>query len=84
MRILIYAGLLSLAAVAAAAQDNGMNAANMALRAETTGAAPVGVPIGHRQPTPNELPRAVRRNENQAAHRATDPLGPLPQICRDC
>jgi hypothetical protein len=40
-------------------------------------------PVGHRQPTQSTLPPAVRREED-SARREPDPLGPIPNICRNC
>jgi hypothetical protein len=40
-------------------------------------------PVGHRQPTQSTLPPAVRKEED-SARREPDPLGPIPNICRNC
>jgi hypothetical protein len=40
-------------------------------------------PVGHRQPTQGTLPPAVRQEED-SARREPDPLGPIPNICRNC
>ena len=40
-------------------------------------------PVGHRQPTMNNLTPQVRHDETTGSG-APDPLGPLPKICRDC
>jgi hypothetical protein len=40
-------------------------------------------PVGHRQPTQSTLPPAVRQEED-SARREPDPLGPIPNICRNC
>jgi hypothetical protein len=40
-------------------------------------------PVGHRQPTQSTLPPAVRQEED-SARRERDPLGPIPNICRNC
>jgi hypothetical protein len=40
-------------------------------------------PVGHRQPTQSSLTPRVRQEEN-AGRGTPDPLGPLPQICRNC
>jgi hypothetical protein len=40
-------------------------------------------PVGHRQPTQSTLPPAVRQEED-SARREPDPLGPVPNICRNC
>jgi hypothetical protein len=48
---------------------------------QTTGAA-AEAPVGHRQPNAETVPSAVRHEES--GRRIGDPLGPLPQLCRDC
>jgi hypothetical protein len=40
-------------------------------------------PVGHRQPTMNNLTPQVRHEETTGSAPA-DPLGPLPRICRNC
>jgi hypothetical protein len=83
MRSLILAGLLSLIAAAAGAQDSGtLTLGKSTPRAETTGAAAKAAPVGHRQPKQSDLSGAVQRDENSG--NGSDPLGPLPQICRNC
>jgi len=47
-------------------------------------------PIGLRQPTQGDLPPSVlnnespSQNENRSQRGWSDPLGPIPQICRKC
>lgn len=40
-------------------------------------------PVGHHQPNRQSVPPAVQREES-SGQRVDDPLGPLPQLCRDC
>lgn len=40
-------------------------------------------PVGHRQPTMGDLTPRVRQAETTGSA-PSDPLGPLPQLCRDC
>jgi hypothetical protein len=41
-------------------------------------------PVGHRQPMQSTLPPAVRRDEDSPGRTVTDPLGPIPSICKNC
>lgn len=50
----------------------------------TTGSGVPDAPVGHRQPTQESLPPAVRQDERSLPRAPVDPLGPLPQICRQC
>jgi hypothetical protein len=40
-------------------------------------------PVGHRQPMQSDLPPAARKDEDTAG-RKPDPLGPVPNICKNC
>jgi hypothetical protein len=40
-------------------------------------------PVGHRQPMQSDLPAAARKEEDTAG-RKPDPLGPIPNICKNC
>lgn len=83
MNILILAGLLSFIATTAIAQQSVPVAPGQsAQHAETTGVAAKDAPVGHRQPKQGDLPGAVQRDEHTGSE--PDPLGPLPQICRNC
>jgi hypothetical protein len=72
--------------LAAAAQDRGRDAVARTPPppAATTGAATAAAPVGHRQPTQDRLPPAVRQKEESITRRPADPLGPIPKICSDC
>ncbi|MDI3468796.1 MAG: hypothetical protein OJF62_000859 [Pseudolabrys sp.] len=86
MRVTVIAVALSaLVPVVVAAQQN-QAAPSAPLRHQppshqTTGAA-AEAPVGHRQPNAETVPSAVRHEES--GRRVSDPLGPLPQLCRDC
>jgi hypothetical protein len=98
MRMAIPAAILtitvstSILATAASAQDRGAQDSNaaaaparMAGAGETTGAGGASLaPIGHRQPTMNNLPGGVRDVETGRGRAFVDPFGPLPKICNDC
>jgi hypothetical protein len=49
----------------------------------TSGSAILQAPVGHRQPMQSDLPPAARKDEDSAG-RKPDPLGPVPNICRNC
>jgi hypothetical protein len=51
--------------------------------APTSGTSIPQAPVGHRQPMQNDLPPAVRKDED-SARKQPDPLGPIPSICRNC
>jgi len=51
--------------------------------APTSGTSILQAPVGHRQPMQNDLPPAVRKDED-SARKQPDPLGPIPSICRNC
>jgi hypothetical protein len=74
-----------LLSLAAAAQDQGRNAAGRQTSppASVTGQGLPEAPVGHRQPTEKSLPPAVRKEED-ARRQPADPLGPIPSICRNC
>ena len=40
-------------------------------------------PVGHRQPMQSDLPAAARKEE-ESARKQPDPLGPIPNICKNC
>ena len=40
-------------------------------------------PVGHRQPMQSDLPATARKEEDSAG-RKPDPLGPIPNICKNC
>jgi len=52
-------------------------------RTTTDRTATPSATVGHRQPTMNDLTPGVRHDETTGSG-APDPLGPLPEICRDC
>lgn len=86
MRVTVIAvALAALVPVVAAAQRNQTAPSapprHQPLSHQTTGAA-VEAPVGHRQPNAETVPSAVRHEES--GRRVSDPLGPLPQLCRDC
>jgi hypothetical protein len=84
---MIAVALSALVPVIAAAQqssppqDNSPSPRRSASSHQTTGAA-AEAPVGHRQPNAETVPSAVRHEES--GRRIGDPLGPLPQLCRDC
>ena len=94
MRMALQAAILtipiSILATAAGAQDRGAQdspavGAPARIASETTGAGGVPLaPIGHRQPTMNDLPNGVRAIESGRRRAPVDPLGPLPKICNEC
>jgi len=78
--------LLLLISVAASAQEPSRPPAGAQTPPAT---APMGgtaipqAPVGHRQPTQGTIPPAVRKEED-ARRQPADPLGPIPNICRNC
>jgi hypothetical protein len=90
MRLLVAAAVLSIAASAADAQESSQTPppAGSPMQPQapppTTGMGNAQSPIGHRQPTQNDLPPSVRDREDSPQRGAPDPFGPLPQICRNC
>jgi hypothetical protein len=86
MRAIATATLLSLLLAAAAAAQNNVGPVRPqpAPRAGATGVPTA--PVGHRQPTLDSLPPAVRQNEDTVGEGrgAGDPLGPVPNICNGC
>jgi hypothetical protein len=90
MRMAILTIIVSILATAASAQDRGAQdshaaAAPAQVAGETTGAGGVPLaPVGHRQPTLNDLPDGVRATEAGRSRGSADPLGPLPKICNAC
>jgi hypothetical protein len=94
MRKTVQATILTIAAVALAtaagaqdrgAQDSPAAVAPARIASETSGAGGVPLaPIGHRQPTLNDLPAGVRDVESGRGRPTGDPLGPLPKICNGC
>jgi hypothetical protein len=87
MRTMTIAIPLSiLMSVAAAAQEQRKSSTSPTPSPPTTAPGQTGVPqapVGHRQPTQSTLPPAVRKEED-SARREPDPLGPIPNICRNC
>jgi hypothetical protein len=83
MRALILAVLLAmLAGTAALAQSADPNM-TVQRKPATTGIAPREAPVGHRQPRASDLPPGMRQGENVPG-RATDPFGPIPNLCNGC
>ena len=87
MRAMTIAVPLSiLMSVAAAAQDQRKSSPDPTPSPPTSAPGQSGIPqapVGHRQPTQSTLPPAVRKEED-SARREPDPLGPVPNICRNC
>ena len=52
--------------------------------APASGTAIPQAPVGHRQPMQNDLPPAARKEEDSAGRKQPDPLGPIPNICKNC
>lgn len=77
--------VLMLVSVAASAQEQGKAPAGQTppSTAPAGGTAIPQAPVGHRQPTQGTLPPAVRKEED-AKRQPADPLGPIPNICRNC
>ncbi|HZP71503.1 MAG TPA: hypothetical protein VFB29_16325, partial [Pseudolabrys sp.] len=65
----------------AAAQDQSRDPGRMTPPPSASKGIPQA-PVGHRQPTQRSLPPAVRKEED--ATKPSDPLGPIPNICRNC
>lgn len=87
MRTMTIAIPLSiLMSVAAAAQEQRKSPTNPTPLPPTTAPGQTNTPqapVGHRQPTQSTLPPAVRQEED-TARREPDPLGPIPNICKNC
>ena len=87
MRAMTIAVPLSiLMSVAAAAQEQRKSSTSPTAPPPTSAPGQMGIPqapVGHRQPTQGTLPPAVRKEED-SARREPDPLGPIPNICRNC
>ena len=67
------------------AQNANGPAAGSARSGQTTGmASALPAPVGHRQPTMNDLPDSLRDHEYGRGRAAIDPLGPLPKLCNGC
>ena len=71
--------------IAAAAQDKGREPPGRMTQppSASAGTDAPQAPVGHRQPTQRSVPPAVRKEEDSAG-RQPDPLGPIPQICKNC
>jgi hypothetical protein len=67
----------------ALSQDQGKTLSGQKPSLPTSGTAIPQAPVGHRQPMQNDLPPAVRKDED-SARKQPDPLGPIPSICRNC
>jgi hypothetical protein len=82
----VMAILLSLLFAAAAAAQNNPGPVRPQPPPRTDAAGVPTAPVGHRQPTLNSLPPAVRQNEDTVGEGrgAGDPLGPVPKICNGC
>jgi hypothetical protein len=87
MRTMTIAIPLSiLMSVAAAAQEQRKSSTSPTPSPPTSAPGQMGIPqapVGHWQPTQSTLPPAVRQEED-TARREPDPLGPIPNICRNC
>jgi len=82
MRAIITVLLFLTLAGITAAQDLRPGAGNAPQQSTTNGmAAQPAAPVGHRQPTEKNLMPQVRQRETSPP---VDPLGPLPQICKNC
>jgi hypothetical protein len=83
----IAAAVLAIPVLAAAQQNppspNPAPAASQKPSPQPTKNEARTAPVGHRQPTQESVPPSVQREET-SGQRVSDPLGPLPQICRDC
>jgi hypothetical protein len=80
MTIAVSASILL--SIAAGAQDQGLQSPGRMTTPPVAGTTTPQAPVGHRQPTKGSLPPAVRKEED--ASKPTDPLGPVPSICRNC
>ena len=86
MRAMTVVIPLFLASLPAAAQDQSKappGQTTPSSPAPMTGTAVPQAPVGHRQPTQGTLPPAVRKEE-ESARKQPDPLGPIPNICKNC
>ncbi len=87
MRALVTAAIVLSALAGTAAAQTGSTAPPPTLPQAapsppaTTGSGAPNAPVGHRQPTQQSVPPAVRPNERRTP---VDPLGPVPKICRQC